>query len=1192
MEREEEDVEGDGQIERGTEEEEMVPNNSNSMGLVERYSLPNKLEVLLIAGSSKLTSSVNFGLDLGSFFDPGEYLGFSKILSCLSQYIPTEENKFMRLMDSIHKKGRSCITYYWIPQTSETTIESSGVFSSECLDDYLGRIRRSLEVVEYPGEIVSKCLARLRSEYENDIYSGAVHGKTVLRSVLDLGLRGSLVTDEKHEISGLLAEIKRYKEKYYSSNVMKLVIESSLSFEYLIRLVSKHFSTIHNFEIDIRRMRHSLGLENLRPENLVGRIVEYRGAENRTSFIFVLDSENGSLLGSRRVPLFEYFVKHYFCGEFSGSLRNAVYPLVLTCNVEYYVERFAFIWLEVESEGENIAMRETLELIYSSMVLLRKTGVEQDYLDFLRNHCIANYMNYDLMDYKISIQDRIDALVNYNVWHKLDRYCSGGGTALKEFNHILTFLTVENLLILVNSNQVGYLVGGYDYDYEYEDCLSCNEDYLESGPEGAESNHTSSITFSSGSGGDDSPSRVFRNRTLDHGQEEDGHGYRFLEPFLKIDYNVRRIPQRLLERLRRLKESLCLINGISRPFINVYTPKSFRLVNFVWEGPPKVQVVASCLEAVMRSESDCLVESNPKMTYLTGHILSGIGGAFLSKMAIGGSESEAIRYFDTQISLVKNVNIWYKARNDKRSPYFRGVLRLSLASRSFKIANFILSCILIISLRSMFNFQLTQDAKLSLSLSSGPEHSSVYPSIDFQIGGYSSSLYPLLTSISSALSSEEVISESHFSDPILAYRKQLMSRKRSMTSKLKARELSWRLTTPDYPGLGKQFLGLDQVVTRQKLSGMLKRFKESLCIDGLFVGNLDRIELEDSLKSFSSRLGSKATKKQCTRTLNRRSFPIKDVRGTKYRKLVYHYVRPGPFNFSGSCNSASSAVGHKASRRFNSRASIENLFKYLNEECGPIKGTNETIRSGYLDYSSSSNEFGPNIALLDIIVYGGGSQGGGSSDGDDAVTGILYLNDAYYNIMWFRESLNATKASLSLKTSVEKFDGYHKWSIQLESWEYSANDLGLYISHLTSIYQSNLRKDFGGENFDLVKKLTVSKLKNRLVKTGIDEEFSSHRFNLGYSEYVTEELGRLDSCSFMGRMSNILRDHSLFLLIQVQSTSLNGELSLAPQLRGLRSKNDMVSIPVGYKRIKHIDELVQDDRIPTYPLDLNDDVYH
>ncbi|KAJ1609020.1 insulinase like peptidase [Cryptosporidium canis] len=1161
-----------------------MPADKGQMPHVKRYTLANRLEVLLVSGSDRLTSSVSFGLNLGSFFDPREYLGFSRVLSCLFQYIPGKENEFMKLVDSIHKKGQTCITYYWIPQSSETTAEFSGIFSSECLDEYLGRIRSSLDVLEYPVEIVSRCMEMQRKEYESEAFSGAVYRRAIIRSIFDSGLQGSLVVDQEYDIQGLALEIKRFKRKYYSSRAMKLIIESSFNFEYLIKLVNKHFSTIPNFEIDVKGLRSSLGISSLRPERLFGSLVDYKGPENKISLIFVLDSEKGASLASRRMPLFEYFVKHYFCGEFSGSLRNAISPLVLTCSVDYFVDRLAFVWLEVESEGENIAMEETLELVYSSVVLLRKTGIEQDYLDFLRNNCIANYMNYDLMDYKISIQDRVDSLINYNIWHKLDRFCSdsGPGVALEEFNRLLAFLDVENLLILVNSYQVNYLMNTHNYGYDCEDRLTYNEEYTENCPDYTENETASSSTFLSSSGTDDGISRVSRNRTLD--QEED-HQYSYLEPFLKIKYNVGRIPARLRERLERTKESLGLINGISRPFINPYTPKHFKLVNFIWAPLSKASIAANCLDNRPDQEQD---EEASNQTYLPSNLLLGMGSVFSSKSA-AGSDPKMLKYSDTQISLVKNINIWYKARNDQRFPYFRGALRLSSPLGPFTIINFILSFVLAISLRSIINFPLIQDAKLSLSLNSGPDHSSLHPSIDFQIAGYSSSLYPLLETISTTLNSDELLSDAYFSESVQTYKAQLVARKHSMTSVLKARELSWRLTTPNYPSLGRQLLGLSQV-TQQRLVNAFRQFKENLCIDGLFVGNLDRMELEDLLKGFSSNFGSGATSQQCLKGLNRRSFAIKDVRGTAYRRMVYHYIRPAPLSSPSGYNCSS--LEHKASPRASSKSSMESFFKHLGEEFGEIHSTNGTIQSGYLDCISSSNDFGPNIALLDIIVYTDSVE----LKSDDMATGILYLNDAYYNIMWFKESLKITKASLSLKTSVERFDGYFKWSIQLESCKYSANDLGLYISHLTSLYQSSLQSG-SGEDFDLIKKLTVSKLRSRLTKTGIDEEFSSHRFNIGYLEYMIEDLGRLEYSQFVSRMSQVLRDNALFLLVQVQSTALN-ELSLTPSSRSARLKardhaqarprlGTTISIPAGFKHIKHIDELVQDDRIPIHPPDFD-----
>ncbi|OLQ19382.1 hypothetical protein ChUKH1_02715 [Cryptosporidium hominis] len=1146
----------------------MISGNINPSDLVKKFYLPNKLEVLLISSSDKL-SLVSFGLDLGSIFDPKDYLGFSKVLSCVSQYFQTEGKQFTKVMDSIQKKGQACITYYWIPQSSETTIEFSGIFSSECLDEYLRRIRSSLDLLDYSEEIVTKCLGMLKKEYENEVNSSAVQKNAVLKSIFNSELRGSLMTVKSCVISDLVKEIKKFKKKFYSSNIMKLVIESSLTFEHLTTLVNRHFSTIPNLNTDIKLMRYNIGLKNLHTQGLLGNFVEYKGVDNKISFVFVLDSEKGAILGSNRIPLFEYLVKHYFCGEYSGSLRNAISPLILTCNVEYYAERLALVWFEVESDIEQIPLEETLELLYSSVVLLRKTKIKKEYFEFLINNCVANYMNFNWFDFKLNIQDRISSLINYNVWHKLERYCKYNDLELEEFNKILNFLDIENILILVNSNQANYLMSN---NYE---------DYVENITEIVENQvfNTSFYSFSSNSGNDECSSKSSRNKIIDCNGK---YVYHYEEPLLKIKYNIKKISPRLINRLKQTKESFGIINGLSRPFINPYTPKDFKLVDFIWECTSNSSNLGN--DVVIDTELNTFIESYNEF-YPNYYLLTKIGDIFKTKM-VRDRRLAICKYHDTQISISENVNVWYKARNDKKHPYFKGILRLSSAFNSFKFITMILSYILVISMNNTLNLPLIQDAKLTFSPRNSPEQLSNVPSLDLHISGYSSSLYIIIKTILSSLNSEEVITETVLNDSLFIYKGLLMKKKETMTSELKARELSWRIIAPNYPTLGRQYLGLSQI-TYQELYNEFKKFKENLCIDGLFIGNLDRAELEKLLKEFSTRVGIKAKKEQCLKLFKSRSFPIKDFRGTA-NKVFYHYNRPDYFELSK--NYINSNLDEKAMKKLDTKFSIENLFKLLNEECGQINCTNEVMRSGYLDFKLSSDEFGPNIALLDIIIY----KNIQDFYTDNVDIGILYLNDAYYNTYWLNESLKMTSESLSLKTFIEAFDSYYKWSVQLESWDYSANDLGLYISKFTDKYSNYLKNGFG-EDYKAIKNLTISKLKNKLLKSDIDEEFNSHKFNLGYSESVIESLKELDFFDFKSKMNHILNDYASFLLVQVQSTEKK-DLILACKSQNLYSesrnprrirfnKNMNVSIPPGYKHIKHIDELIQDDRIPLSVLD-------
>ncbi|KAF7458160.1 peptidase M16 [Cryptosporidium felis] len=1154
--------------------------------MARRYYLSNSLEVVLISGLDKELSGVNFGLKLGSFYEPKEYLGLSKILSCTLQYIP-EENGFQKIIRPTLRES-NCFAHYWVPRSTETTIEFSGVFYTSCLDKYLQFVRLSIGILDYPRELVENCLKTLKKDHEARQSSDSFQRRAILNSIIDSEPRRYLLSSHDYEVSDIIFEINKFKSTFFSSGLMKLIIESSLPFDRLDSLVSTYFSDIPDLGLNMKDVKYKVGLNHLYGDQLKSSLVEFDSTLNKVSFVFVLDFQNGANIGSRRNPLFEYLVKYYFCGEFSGSLKSALFPLSLSCSVEYYADTLSFIWFDVGSESEKIVIEEVLELLYSSVLLLRNTGIEPEYMDFLRNHCIASYMNYDLLDFRLDLHERIESLINYGEWHRLGRYCKDNGLSMEEFNNLLSNFNFDNLLIFTNFAQTLQLLRKENED-EDEDYITETETYTEEYT--SEPGTASTLTIDLGLKNnwvqrvseelDDVGPSNFRSYGCKKVPKEFRSEYlQRREPFLKCYYTVRKIPSNIMWQLKRTKEPLALLNGLHRPFVNPYTPREFNLLDLSCEDiHPRTLLEVGSLKLTTKPISYFL---HGMRSYRSCVDLS--GDMFFPQNVLHHHYKGSLKHFhNTSIFPSENVNIWYRARNDSRQPYFKGVLSLSLLTTSFSVLNLILSVILVMSLNSILNFSLINDSRLSIRPRTGSEFSSISSSVDLYLSGYSSSLIPALESISATMNSNELISETYFFDSVLRYRAQLMNRKLKMNSVLKAKELSSRLAIPNFPTLERRLSGLNDI-SYLGLYRRYKLFKENLCIQGLFVGNLDRMDLENALKDFSGRFGSRASRSGCLAFFKRKDLPIKDVRGTKHKRLLYHYINPRLLELPG--DSQSPYRNHSIL----SPASIENFLKLVNENYEQKKSPGHVFKVG-----ADSKNFGPNVALLDVVFYFGGKN-------NDINTGILYLNDAYYNFKWLEESLAMASSSMSLKTSLQRFESYQRWSILLESWEATANELGLYISNFTVAYQNRIKAG-QAEDFHFLRNLTVSRLKSKFSKKTIDEEFDSHWFNSGISESAIEELGNLAEEEFALRVNSLLQE-SLFLLIQVQSTrEEHRDIHTAVNSgKYQRLKNDHgqfvtlqftkdgpILIPSGFKYIKHVDELVQDDRIPTCPLEFDED---
>ncbi|KAH7649362.1 hypothetical protein FG379_001908 [Cryptosporidium bovis] len=1126
----------------------MVEEDSFPSNLVRHYKLDNLLEVVLISSSDLVNSELSLGIEIGSNDEIKNTFGFTKLLSCLSQYLEDENGNSYKVTDQIDGR-EECRMYYWLPKSTETTIELSGVFSSDCLDVYLPLIREIIDRKVYKKNEVINCIQVLKKEYENELMLDLTRRRFIIDSILELNLGRSMVVDDSTNIDFLLKKIYYFKSNYYSPNIIKIVINSTLSLDNMSRFVENHFSTLkilysNTLKLEPFDSRSGLIMKK-NVDQLKKKLIQYVRMDDNISFVFVLNFGNDlHSKYSKENPLFEYLIKHFFCGDFKGTLKSGISPLKLECYVDYYLEGISLVWLDVFLDGNKVDLNELYELVSNSILLLSNNGVNEKYYNFLINSCISNYMNYDYSNFSLELSKRIDSISKYGVWHKLKRYCTDTGNSIELFNKRIKELNGDNLVIFSNFGSYYksiFSLNEVNVDYYYADkyyfCL--NKEKIE------------------------------------------------IEPYFKLKYAVYELKEDILAKIdcSEKKRILWETKGLLEPFINEITPNNFDLIDFPLENnnisKPYLEINNLILSTKKSLNFGTLYEQNHNTR---NHIFSTVGSFFSSLITnLYGVITQD--YNNPLLNISKNVKIWYKAKNNMRQPYFKGILSLNYFSDyftdSYSLTNLITGLIVMTCFTNTLDFSLYNDAKMNIHPIINTD-SSLFNSNSFvlsiMMNGYSGSLEPTLNDISSKITSKRLLSEKNFFNAKNELYDILLNKKYSFTSYSKANELSSRIYIPNFPTNVRVFSQLE-MLSYQKFMNNFNSLKHNFCLEGLFVGNLDRGDLEKSILSFINQLNLTTTKELCDSSINK-TFYVKDLRKFHQRKFFYHYIRPA-------------LLINKKLPSLNS-IQIEKLYIIMNEEYNKIRDKN-SIKEDYIKFFRiTSDKFGPNIALLDVIFYK--DAGFGFVIGDKYAA-ALYLNDVVYNLLFLKKFYLFSKQSLSIKTSINDLNSYYKWRIQLESNDYSANELGVLISNFTDNYYDLLKKNESELNnlFEYSKNLTENKLSYSLSNHDINSEFDSHIYNLKYSNYTLTELKNLDKREFLDTIDFLLKNNSIFVLIQVQSKEIdennivfrhNGEnkhSDLNDSNLSKEAKYGLNTIPNGYKHIKHLDELVHDDRIPIFP---------
>ena len=230
----------------------------------ETFTLKNGIEVITVSDPSLATSAATLSVGVGQFQDPKNAQGIAHFLEHMI-FMGSEKYKSPNeYMQFISENGGQTNAYTAAQQTTYLFSINSDKFS-----DALDRLSSAIKAPLFNGDMVEKEINAVNSEWllrrqsEPFIRSraAAMTGNPNHPRIL-LGVGNKETLSVKREI--LLKELKDFYNKYYSSNIMKLVLVGNESPQKLKRLAKKYFAGIKNKKIN----RQSINISAYLPTNL------------------------------------------------------------------------------------------------------------------------------------------------------------------------------------------------------------------------------------------------------------------------------------------------------------------------------------------------------------------------------------------------------------------------------------------------------------------------------------------------------------------------------------------------------------------------------------------------------------------------------------------------------------------------------------------------------------------------------------------------------------------------------------------------------------------------------------------------------------------------------------------------------------------------------------------------------------
>jgi len=221
-----------------------VIKSPNDQRLYRAITLPNKLQVVLVSDPETEKSAASLSVGIGLLFDPMTQQGMAHYLEHMlflgtDKYPGTSEySEFMT------KNGGSSNAYTWMDITNYMFNVKNGAYD-EALDRFADFFKTPKLYPEYAEKEKKAVNAEWSMRREMDFFGQFKLKRQLMQNhPANRFLIGNLETLGDKEDSKLHTETVDFYNKYYSANIMKLAMLSSLSLDEMETLARKHFSSI------------------------------------------------------------------------------------------------------------------------------------------------------------------------------------------------------------------------------------------------------------------------------------------------------------------------------------------------------------------------------------------------------------------------------------------------------------------------------------------------------------------------------------------------------------------------------------------------------------------------------------------------------------------------------------------------------------------------------------------------------------------------------------------------------------------------------------------------------------------------------------------------------------------------------------------------------------------------------------
>ncbi|KRW98169.1 Metalloenzyme, LuxS/M16 peptidase-like protein [Pseudocohnilembus persalinus] len=408
--------------------------------------LQNSLEVILISDPECDKSAASLNVNVGQLEDPEERQGIAHFLEhMLFQGTKTfpDEGEFDKYLT---QNGGSHNAYTDLMQT---------VYYFQCsnkgFDGALDRFSRFFYESLFDPESADREMKAVDSEHQKNIQQDMWRGYQLLRHLSKKGNpynkfgTGDLSTLQHPNIRD---DLLKFYEKYYSANLMKLVVNSNESIEEIEKSVIEKFSPIVNKNYQ----RQSYGEVPFDKQNL-GKIIKFQPIKDKNKLVIYWVIED-QLKYYKNCPsnYLSHIIGHEGRNSLYSKLKSEGLILELGCGKWDQMNLFSYFFVEIELTQKGIQNYEyVLQLVFSFIQMLKTKGPQKHVHDELKIVKELKFQNLDKQKGYSYVQSLADRMLKYDIEDVIKFNNLIGDFDETLLQKTMGQLTMDNCLIKISS---------------------------------------------------------------------------------------------------------------------------------------------------------------------------------------------------------------------------------------------------------------------------------------------------------------------------------------------------------------------------------------------------------------------------------------------------------------------------------------------------------------------------------------------------------------------------------------------------------------------------------------------------------------------------------------------------------------------------------------------------------------------